>query len=264
MRPYSLPNLIMIVCLFLVAGCKKDDADANAPIIKLSKDYVTGKSGKTIELTVDMTIPDGLKQLIITKGINLKPDNTFGAVPVTPVSTGTNTYRYNFSYVLSPDEVDQLVGFNFALADNKGRSVEKDLTVITTLSPAQIIFSKKWMLKSKFWESANPAAETIESCEKDNVFEWHRDSTITIGYGASGCTFDGFNVYDKWTLSDDEKTFTQIYHSLFDPANITIEKYNVRSISADRLVMDIVLDLSIFGPPYTDKEVFVYTYEAAP
>ena len=114
------------------------------------------------------------------------------------------------------------------------------------------------------WTSISPALEMIEDCEKDNVYTWNRDSTVTIAYGGSGCTFDGFNIYDKWTLSEDEKTFTQVYHSLFDPSNITTEVYKIKSISKDRLVMEILVDLSVFGPPYTDKEVFVYTYEPIP
>ncbi|MHA4811650.1 hypothetical protein ACX0G9_26375, partial [Flavitalea flava] len=183
---------------------------------------------------------------------------------VNPQSTGTNAYQYSFSYVLSPDEVDKLVGFNYKLIDNKGHSVEKDLTVNTVASAAQNIFQHNWALKSKLWTSVSPAMETITDCEKDDRYQWHRDSTITITYGTSACTFDGFNVYDKWTLSDDEKTFTQIYHSIFDPTNITTEKYTVQSITKDRIVMSILVDLSVFGPPYTDHEVFVYTFDAIP
>lgn len=258
MRPYSFLSMLVLAGLCLFSSCKKDNADANAPVLNLSTDYITDKSGRTIDLTVNMTIPDGLKSLVITKGINLEPDNVFGSKTVTPVSMGGNNYKYDFSYVLSPDETDKLVGFNFALADNAGRSVQKDLTVITVLSPYQIIFSKKWILKSKFWQGMG---EDIKPCEADDVYEWRRDSTMSINYSASACQFDGFNVYDKWTLSEDEKTFTQVYHALFDPSNITVEKYTVRSISSSRLVMEAVFDLTWLG--FTDKEVFVYTFEPA-
>lgn len=257
----------LVGLLFWLPSCKKDTIDPNLPSMKLSIDNVTGKSGKTIDIQVSFSAPYGFKDLLITKSINLQQDMHFGnngTLTATPASAGQNQYTYNFSYVLNGDEVDKLVGFNFKLTDSKGHSVEKDLTVNTTVSGAQNIYSHKWKLISKMWTSISPASETIEDCEKDNVYQWNRDSSITIGYGSSGCTFDGFNVYDKWTLSDDEKTFTQVYHSLFDPSNVTVEKYNVRSISKDKLVMDIKLDLSVFGPPYTDHEVFVYTYEALP
>lgn len=264
MRPYPLLTIALIGGLFMMAGCKKDGTDPNMPVMQLSSDNVTGKSGKLIETTIDISIPDGFKELVITKGVNLVPDNVYGTKKVTPTSTGNNQYQYKFTYTLSPDETDKLVGFNFRLTDNQGRAVEKDLTVNTVASAAQNIFSHKWLLRSKFQESGQPAVETITDCEKDDVFYWKRDSSITVNYGSSACTFDGFNVYDKWTLSDDEKTFKQVYHSLFDPTAITTETYTVRSVTKDRLVMTITLDLSWLGPPYTDHELFVYTYDAVP
>jgi hypothetical protein len=61
-------------------------------------------------------------------------------------------------------------------------------------------------------------------------------------------------------LSDDEKIFTQTYHSVFDTTKVTTETYNVQSLTSDRWVMDIAIDLSAFG--LSDHEVFVYTYQA--
>ncbi|WP_315823996.1 hypothetical protein [Paraflavitalea speifideaquila] len=46
--------------------------------MKLSSDNITGKSGKLIETTINITIPDGFKELAITKGVNLVPDNVYG------------------------------------------------------------------------------------------------------------------------------------------------------------------------------------------
>jgi hypothetical protein len=82
-----------------------------------------------------------------------------------------------------------------------------------------------------------------------------------LNYGASGCLFDGFNIFDKWYLSDDEKIFTQIYHSVFDPTKITVEKYVVKSLTPDKMVLEIAIDLSAFG--LGKEELFVFTYEAA-
>lgn len=262
MRPFPHLTILFLTCLYILPGCEKDSDDPNIPVMNLSIDNVTGKSGKTLELTVNMTIPDGFKELFITKGVNLVPDKAYGTKSVQPTSTGNNQYSFTFSYMLSPDEVDKLVGFNFRLLDNAGRAVEKDLTVNTTAGPAQIIFSRKWLLKSKFHETGTPPVEDIKPCEKDDVYTWRRDSTINLNFGASACMYDGFSVYDEWYLSDDEKTFTQIYHDAFNASKITVEKYNVRSITREKLVMDIVLDLTIFG--LTDHEVFVYTFEAQP
>ena len=267
MLPCKLLTVIFLGIFIIAGGCNKDETDATKPVLRLIPDIVTDKAGRTIQTTLHITAPNGAKDVVIYKTINLQRDNTYGGngiVTAVPVSVGGNQYEYHFSYELSGDEVEKLVGFNFRFTDTKGLAAEKDLTVNTTTSAQQIIYSRKWKLVSKMWTSVSPVKEMIEECEKDNVFNWKRDSTISIVYGASGCTFDGFNIYDQWTLSEDEKSFTQVYHSLFDPSNITTEIYKVRSVSKDRLVMEILVDLSVFGPPYTDKEVFVYTYEPIP
>ena len=260
MRLYSLP-ILLASCLLAFAGCKKD-ADPNIAVMKLSTDEVNGKSDNVIQVTLDMTIPRGFKTLEISKGVNLQPDADYGVKNVTPADLGSNKFRYVFYYTLQQNEIDKLVGFNFKLTDNSGRSVEKDLTVNTVANPAEIIYKRKWLLKSILRETATPAEETIKPCEKDNVFTWKKDSTISLNYGASACDLDGLNVYDKWYLENNDKTFVQVYHALFNPSSITTEKYNVRSITNDKLVMDIVLDLSWLGAPYTDKEKFVYTFES--
>ncbi|HEX2534268.1 MAG TPA: hypothetical protein VHK69_11055 [Chitinophagaceae bacterium] len=260
-------STLLLGLAILAGGCDKDEVDATAPVLRLVPESVTGKAGRMVEATLFITAPNGAKDVVVYKTVNLQRDNTYGGtgtLTAVPVSTGGNSYEYKFSYELNPDEVDKLVGFNFRFTDNKGLAAEKDLTVNTTTSGQQTIYARRWKLISKMWTSISPAAEMIEECEKDNIYSWNRDSTVSITYGASGCTFDGFNIYDRWTLSEDEKTFTQVYHSVFDPSNITTEVYKVKSISKDRLVMEILVDLSIFGPPYTDKEVFVYTFEPAP
>lgn len=262
-----LPNKAFQVMLcFLLAisyGCKKDSANPDQPVLKLTPDNVTGKSGRDIEATLSITAPNGPGQVAIYKTINLKKDEGYGNVTAVPAELGNNQYQYTFNYQLSPDEVDSLVGFNFRFTDANGLAAEKDLTVNTTTSGQQIIYSRRWKLVSRLWTSVNPNIEDIKDCDKDNIFIWNRDSTYTVDFGTSACTFDGFNVFDTWELSEDEKTFKQTYHSIFDPAQVTTEEYRVTTLTRDRLVMEIFVDLSVFGPPYTDKEVFVYTFEPA-
>lgn len=254
--------LLMAVSLYLT-GCDKNDADPNAPVLDLSTDFVLNKSDRDIEVTLDMSVPDGVKDLVITKGVNLQPDAQFGAETVQPAPLGNNKFRYIFHYTLQRAEIDKLVGFNFRLTDNAGRIVEKDLTVHTEANAAEIIYSKKWKLTSTLRITATPAKEELDPCVADNIFSFAKDSTMSVNYGPS-CGFDGFNVYDKWQLSEDEKKFQWEYFNLFNPASRTTEVFNVRKISSSELVMDITIDLSWAGPDYTDHEQFVYTFTPAP
>ena len=255
---------ILISCFIISAvvftACKKDSTDPNLPVLKLHPVNVTGKTGQHVLDTLDIVAPYGAGKLIISKTINLVADDGFGTQTVTPVSTGTNTYQYIFDYTYQPEEVDKLVGINFHFEDSKGNVAEKDLTVNTTPSAAQIIYSHKWKLVSKLWTTVTPQEENEQDCARDDIYMYNADSTMSINYGASGCTFDGFNIYDKWYVSDDEKTFTDIYHSVFNTDQITTEVYNIQSLTKDKWVMDIALDLSAFG--LSDHEVFVYTFVA--
>ena len=263
-----LKSITLLVCCvtILTTSCKKDDdRDPNAPVLRLTPDNVTAKSGRTIDVTLYITAPNGAKNVTMYKTINLQRDNSFGGsgtMTGTPVSTGDNNYEYHFSYQLEGDEVDKLVGINFRFEDNKGLAAEKDLTVNTITSGQQTIYSRRWKLVSRMWTSITPNAEDKKACENDNIFTWNADSTYNVGFGASACDFDGFNVFDRWILSDDEKTFTQVYHSVFDPSNITTETYTVKTLTRDRLVLVQLIDLTIFG--LSDKEVFESTFEPAP
>jgi len=261
MKRFAITITSFVLCSTLIfISCKKDAVDPSLPVLKLKPVQVSGKTGQQFFDTLDIEAPNGIKTLLITKGINLVPDATFGTVTVTPESLGGNSYRYIFAYTYKPGEVDKLVGINFHFEDAKGNVAEKDLTINTEASAVQNIYSHTWKLTSTFWRTDDPPSEAIKDCEKDNTWNFNSDSSITVNYGASGCLFDGFNIFDKWYLSEDEKTFIRIYHSVFDPTKITTEVYSVKSITKDKLVMEITLDLSAFG--FSDHEVFVYTYQA--
>lgn len=260
----SLLKLIAMCLLAIISfnSCKKDKQDINKPVVALSTDSFTGKSGKPATVTVTISSPVGIKSLVITKGVNLQQDMAFGengTLNVVPETAGQKSWDYTFTYQLRPEEVDKLVGFNFKVIDVSGAEAEKDLTVNTTVSGAQILATYKWNLKSKFDETLNAA--DFKDCEKDDYYTFNADGTLQYGYGASACDFDGFNAYTGWTLSDDEKVLTITYASIFDPSKVTVDKYNVRALSKDRLILDIAYDLTIFG--LSDHEVYVFTYDAS-
>ena len=248
-----------ILGLFIQPSCKKDKVDTSLPAMVLTPGNVSGKTGKTDTAVLTIHAPNGLKKLETYKTVNLV--TSLGVSSLTPEDLGNNEYRYVFIYKHLPDEVDKLVGINFRFEDAKGNAVEKDLTVYTEASGAQKIYSRTWKLVSKLWTTKNPDQESLQDCEKDNKTNFRSDSSITVNFGASGCLFDGFNVFDKWYLSDDEKVFTQIYHSVFDPTKITVEKYKVISLTSEKMVLEIALDLTAFG--LSENELFLYTYEAA-
>ncbi|MBG9377337.1 hypothetical protein I5907_13930 [Panacibacter sp. DH6] len=262
-RSFLVVAALAICSTGFFTGCEKDKVETDKPALRLTPDKVSGKSGFPVSATLSGEVPNGVKNFYISKTVNLKVDSSWGTNGVLTVSelSGQTSVDYTFDYVLQDAEVDKLVGFNYRIEDGQGKASEKDLTVNTIASGAQIIASHPWKLTSKIWKTDTPPSENLQECEKDNVFTFKRDSTILLNYGAAGCLFDGLNIYDKWTLSEDEKTFTQRYYSVFDPSKITIETYTVTTLTKDKWVMEIVLDLSVFG--LSDHEVFEYTYEPA-
>lgn len=256
-------TFIAFAAIFIFSSCKKEDTpDPNLPRITLSSESFTGKSGQELTIIVKITAPNGISAFLISKGVNLKTDSSFGTNGQLRIVTATgNSFDYIFTYILKPTEVDKLVGFNFRVEDTKGLAAEKDFTLNTTVSGAQLLYSYRWTLKSKMWQK-NPPEENIQNCEKDDSYLFNADSTMSINYSTTACTFDGFNIYDKWLLTPDEKELTITYHNVFNPAQITNDKYNIISLTKDKLVMDIAYDLTAFG--LTDNEVFVFTYEASP
>lgn len=263
-------RLLLINCFALMAtvfftSCDEDGDDTpSAPTISLSEEEFSGKSGQDAEITVNISAPGGLKNLKITKQINLATDESYGTDGVVTIIPGSNptTYTHEFTYTLSPDEVDQLVSFNFEAEDANGKKSETDLTINTTASGAQIIATYGWKFKAKQNVTSGTPQDDLSECAKDDVYTYNTDGTMAINYGANACTFDGFNEYTGWTLSEDEKTFTQTYRDVFNPSKVTTETYTVTKLTKDEIVMEIFFDLSDFG--LSDNEKYVYTMQAVP
>ena len=248
-----------IPAILMQPSCKKDGVDPTLPVLQLSPEKVTAKTGQVSQATLTIHAPNGVKKLETYKTVNLVTSG--GVNTVATEDLGNNNYRYILNYTHLPDEVDKLVGINFHFEDLNGNAAEKDLTVYTEASGAQKIYSRTWKLTSKLWTTRKPAPEeSLQDCEKDNKTRFKPDSSVVVDYGASGCLFDGFNIFDKWWLTDDETTFYQVYHSVFDPTKITVERYTVKSLTSEKMVLEIALDLSAFG--LGKEELFVYTYEA--
>lgn len=218
---------------------------------------LTGK-----EVAITATLPSGVNSVTITKTKNLSPDATFGSNGV--MSGTASNGEYKFYYTPGEGDLDQLIGFTFTGQGSDGSTLSSDLTLVVTLSPRDNIPKRKWAFKSKIWVDLGNV-EDIKPCEKDNYMYFNADGTVTVDYGpvtgVADCGFDGFNVYDSWELSEDEKTFTMVYHSLFNPEAITTEVYNVNVLTVDKLELAIVFDLSWIDPAWTE-ETFIYKYDA--
>jgi len=216
------------------------------------------------ETKVTATLPEGgLKSLVITKTVNLAVDTDYGANGVFTASpSGT---EYTFSYVPGETDLDQLVGFTFHAEANDGTVLTSDLTLVVTLSPRDNLPKRKWLFVSKLWVDQDNLQD-IRACETDNYWYFNEGGTVTIDYGANtaagDCAFDGFNVYDSWELSEDEKTFTIVYHALFNPSQITTDVYKVKTLSVEKLELEIDIDLSWLDPTLSTEETFIYEYKA--
>jgi hypothetical protein len=268
-RHYIYSFLFVVVVIACDDNYESDAADPAIPLTadanikapghgQYSMHAFTGK-----DVNVKAMLPEGINSLTITKKVNLENDNTFGTNGV--LSANAPGPEYQFTYTPVEADIDQLVGFTFTGKNSDGSEISSDLTLIVTLSPRDNLPKRKWLFKSKIWVSQNEA-EDIRECEKDNYWYFNADGTITVDYGtdtaAGDCAFDGFNVYDSWELSEDEKTFTIVYHNLFSGA-VTTDVYTVNKLTVDNLDLQIDIDLSWIDPNlYTTHERFIYKYVA--
>lgn len=263
-------NVMKMVAFFLVAiifcaiSCKKDSTpDASLPVISISTDRITGKAAQPVVITVTMSAPVGIESLLITKGLNLVTDSSFGINGIlnAAVSFGSGANAvYEFSYIVDSMDLDKLVGFNFKLTDQEGRSAEKDLTLTAETSGALTIYSFKWDYTSRKIVSIN--FEAIENCEKDNIFMYRKDSSAVLDYGLSACTSDSSITYFKWALSNDETRFTQWYYPKGFPDSVKTEVYSVIALTNKKLTLEKTEDLTGFG--LSDVERVQYSYNAIP
>jgi hypothetical protein len=274
-RRYLL--MIFSISAFLIS-CEDDyDSDAADPGIPLAhaeqqieapgrgQYKLRALSGEQLEVTANMASVAPLRSLNITKTVNLEVDNSYGTNGTLTVDAGAVNGDYVFQYEPSESDVDQLVGFTFNAEGSNGAQLSSDLQLVVTLSPRDNLPRKKWLWKSKIWVDKDNLQD-IKECEKDNFYLFNSDGTMSINFGDNtgtpGCDFDGFNAYDTWSLSEDEKTFTMVYYSIFSPDNLVTETYRVKTLTTEKLELEIDYDLSIFGEG--TEETFLFEFTALP
>lgn len=268
MRPYHR-YIFSILFAAIIISCEDSyKSDADDPSLPLSSSTYIKAPGKGQyrmklltgqEAAIKISVPADVTSLTITKSKNLATDESFEPVNAS-VSGGS---EYNFVYIPAEGDVDELIGFNFTGKSSDGSTIQSDLTLVVTLSPRDNLSARKWLFTSKIWVDQDNLQD-IKACEKDDHWYFNKDGSVTITYGdltgSGGCDFDGFNVYDSWVLSEDEKTFTMVYHSLFNPSQITTDVYRVKTLTTEKLELEIDIDLSWLG--LSTEETFIYTYVA--
>lgn len=107
------------------------------------------------------------------------------------------------------------------------------------VTKTQMLTQGKWKITEVYIEKDNVVAldyySTMEECEKDNLFTFNADYTITSDEGPTKCdpsvqqtTTDG-----KWALTNGEKDFT-------------IKESSILPLSGDQSMTIAALDNSIF------------------
>lgn len=271
-------RLLMVLWLSAVSLSCEDEKQTPADYfdndgfkVELAADKALGhgqyslksESGRQVAVKVTVESPAGLTSLKIRKTKNLIVDASYGTNGEMTVNANGNSFTYDFTYRTLSADVDQLVGFSFEAVNASGAKEVSDLTMQVNLSPRDNIPQKKWSLTSILHVNEKNK-EVINDCEKDNAILFNQDGTLNYLYGtdtATGsCQFDGFNVYDKWVLSADEKTFAITYHGLFNPATV-VDTYKVRLLTTDEMKLELTVDLTALG---LGIETFLYTYKAGP
>jgi hypothetical protein len=275
---FMLSTATLLFSASLLTSCESDyETNADDPAIPLSHEQQQLKapgrghymlkalSGEMVEVMANLVAIGGFESLTITKKVNLEVDPSFGNNGVLTIDAGSVQDEYVFQYQPLQTDIDQLVGFTFHAERSNGASVTSDLQLVVTLSPRDNLPRRKWLWKSKIWVDADNTQD-IKECEKDNYYLFNDDGTMSLNFGANtgtpGCDFDGFNVYDTWTLSEDEKTFTMVYHSIFSPDSPQTEVYRVKTLTTEKLELEIDYDLSAFG--LGTEETFLYEFTAVP
>lgn len=246
-----------------ISSCDDDDSTA-APMVSLSTSTFEGNIGESVSTTVSADIDGSFKELRITKYLGTDVDNSYGT---DGTQTITSALPYNFSYTLNAEGAETPVRFRFVVEDNNGQTDEENLVITTKLTLAYVLTNFDWRWNSQLGKAfdADPIAEQIRDCEKDNVFTFNTDGTMSIDYGAltgaggGSCDFDGLTPYVSYSISADESTITLVKDDAFNPGNFTEEVLTVQSYNLVDLVTTTPVDLTVFGGILSD---WTFSYKA--
>jgi hypothetical protein len=267
--------LIAFVGAVLLSACEDDyESDADDAAVPLSISGASIKapgrgqyrlqtlSGDEVQIAADLTSLAPLKSLTITKTVNLVVDSDFGDNGVLTIDAGSIDSEYLFKYIPPTGDIDQLVGFTFNAESSNGTVITSDLQLVVTLSPRDNLPRRKWLWTNKIWVDGDNTPD-FKDCENDNYYLFNADGTMSLNFGAktgtAGCDFDGFNEYDTWSLSEDEKEFIMVSHSIFSPDTPVIETFRVKTLTTDKLELEIDYDLTAFGLGPEETYMFVFT-----
>ncbi len=219
-------------------------------------------SGEQVDVTAHLASIAPLQSFTVTKTINLAIDPSFGNNGVLTVNAGGVGDEYTFQYAPLESDIDQLVGFTFDAEGNNGARMTSDLQLVVTLSPRDNLPRRKWLWKSKIWVDGDNVQD-IKECEKDNYYLFNNDGTMSLNYGTNtgsgSCNLDVLTVYDSWSLSDDESEFVMVRHSIFTPDTPETETYRVKTLTTEKLELEIDYDLSWAGAGTEETFLFEFT-----
>lgn len=220
-----------------------------------------GETGQELPVKLKISSSSPITDFRITKTKNRVVDPSFGNNGMMTIPVSGNTFSYDLIYKAVSSDVDELIGLTFEAVNASGQKEVSDLTLKITLSPRDNLPRRSWNLVSILHLNEGNA-EVIKDCEKDNGILFNANGTLSYFYGqdtgAGDCIFDGFNVYDRWTLSEDGKTFSIHYHGIFDPTPKT-DVYKVVSLTTEEIKLEQEVDLTVLG---LGVERFLYTYSA--
>jgi hypothetical protein len=272
--------LIAFTGAFLLGACEDENGtDADDPAVPLSVSGASVKapgrgqyrlqtlSGDEVQIAANLASLESLKSFTITKTVNLSVDPNFGSNGVLTVDASAVDAEYLFKYKPPTTDIDQLVAFAFRAETTSGTLITSDLQLVVTLSPRDNLPRRKWLWTAKVWVDGGDVPD-FKDCEKDNYYLFNADGTVALNFGTktgvpgSGCDYDAFNEYETWSLSEDEKELVIISHSIFSPDLPKIETYRVKTLTTEKLELEIEYNLTDFG--LGSEETYMFQFTAQP
>jgi len=267
----------VLTALAIFSGCseEEDQPDQSINITLSAEDLEPSspgeyryqvESGNEVNISARIQSTVGLSNMVITKTVNNIIDESYGTNGTTTMDVSGNEASFDFAYTPSVDDVDQLVGFNFKGTNSNGAMKEIDLQLVVTLSPIDNLPRRRWLLTSVF--HVNQDEEAIKDCEKDNSMLLNEDGSMVFDFGpdtAQGdCAFDGFTVYNKWYITEEDgvQYFNREGYGIFAPETIVVDTYKIVGLTTEKMEMEQTMDLSDFGE--STEETFIFTYVATP